>query len=82
MPVVTVQIEKTGVHHVKVRGVWREKYRVYPVGWSNWCETFDALIASACERAAVTGSPVTLGLRDTTWGPEIVTAELTPRTAA
>lgn len=52
------------------------KYWIYPVGSTTPLETLSVYKASIAERACHLKRPVTVGLKDTRWGQEIVTIEL------
>ena len=76
MPIVTCHVQKVSERPVR-NGV---KFDIHPQEappppWSPVYETFDEWTASLCARAMAMGFPVTLGLRETKFGLEIVSAE-------
>lgn len=78
MPIKTLYVSGVRPRYV-AHGVTR--YEVFtketPDGfWSEKYSTRDALKASLCDQAAKQGRTVTIGARDTVYGPEIVTVEL------
>lgn len=78
MPMVTVYV--AGVRSLPVRG-GLTRYQVFTRTapgeiWNELYTTLDSLKASLCQRAWELGVTVTIGARDTRYGPEIVTVEL------
>ena len=74
-------IEKVSERKVRTRAGWKVKYDVLAAsgngsGYRPSYETWSMWHASLCDRAAKTGRRVLLGLRETRWGFEIVSAEL------
>lgn len=72
-------IASVSERQVHTKHGWRTKYDVLPEGPAGITpsyETWSVWHASLCERASKTGRRVQLGLRDTKWGPEIVSAVL------
>lgn len=55
------------------------KYWIYVQGTTQPLSTFNDWIASLAQRARETNRPLVVGLRETKWGPEIVTAEMAPQ---
>lgn len=73
MPMVTTTVDRVRERPVQTWKGRRVKYDVYvPQGVY---ETWDVLKASLCDRASKTGRAVRLGLKDSRFGPEIVSAE-------
>lgn len=54
------------------------KWWIYIQGSTQPITTFNEWVASLAQRSIALKRPVTVGLRDTRWGSEIVTIELAP----
>lgn len=72
-----VKIASVTEREIRTRRGMQTKYDVTPKDRAeNPYETFSPWLASICDRAEKTGRPVILGLRETKWAYEIVSAEL------
>lgn len=77
MPVLTIGVERVTERHIRTIKGPKRKFDVIAAGEGpgRVYETWDAWIASLCDRASRTGTSVTIHTRDTRWGPEIVKVE-------
>lgn len=75
MPILTTRIQGVTWHYCRIgAGQRKKKYDVLIAG-RNSVETWDPLKASLCERAAIQGFEVRLGLKDSRHGEEIVSVD-------
>lgn len=57
----------------------RRKFEVWPTDPNGMYQTWDPFVASLCQRAHDLGRPITLRIRETKYGPEIVDAQIEAR---